>query len=211
MKAPETGVFEDGEETMVFCSSPDKETRKLLSVLKVKVVVKKLTPGAGKNEILVCGGGPVNGLKQVLAQLGLPAPVEHRVPKSDLSEQLWVCGSYAVRLVTCTKDLFDELDRRKHPLCLIDEQNITVRSVAGRQPADGLAATCAPLEAVPKCVKMSAETKFVITCHVKGHGVSAGDRAKYLGFPQVVRVMGRTDSVANRRLLLTLVRRLYRQ
>ena len=209
---------------MVFCSPPDEETKQLLKFLKIKMMVKRPAPRAGANEILVSGGGPIHGLKDVLAQVGAPAGVEHFIPKPDCSEQLWICGSYAVRLVTCSEDLFEELPRGKQKLCVLDEQNLMVRAAAGKifeeaRKAKGTVdrtpykfrTIYTPLELIPKLVKLSPATKYVITCHMKGCGISAGDRARYLEVPQVLRVMGRADSVANKKILTKLASSLYTQ
>jgi hypothetical protein len=109
-------AIEEGE-TIVFSSPPAKDLKQLLSFLKVKVVVKALRPGVGKREILVSGGG-ADGLKALLPELDSGAPVEHVLPRPDCSQQLWICGDFALRLVSWAEDLFQELARGKHRLCV---------------------------------------------------------------------------------------------
>lgn len=214
--------FKEGE-TIVFSSPPTKDIKKLLSFLKVKVVIKKLAPGAGKNEILVSGGG-VGGLQAILPRLGSGAPVEHVVPKPDCSQQLWICGDFSLRQVSWAEDLFQELARGKQRLCVIDGHHVTLRSgaeecvrlarrtrKAGKQPTDYPKTHYSPDELLPKLVRISPATRYVFTCHMKGQGVSREDRAQYESFPEVVKVMGRTDSIANQKCLLDLISRLYAQ
>ena len=196
-------------ETIVFSAPPAKDIKKLLSVLKVKVVVRKLARTLGKNEILVSGGG-ADGLKAILPQLGSEAPVEHVVPKPDCSQQLWICGDFALRRVSWAEDLFQELARGKHPLCVIDGHQVTMRSgaeecvrlgrrarKAGKQLTDYPKTHFSPQELVSELVRISPATRYVFTCHMKGQGVSREERAQYERFPEAVKVMGRTDSLAN--------------
>ncbi len=219
----EAALLENSKQILVFCSPPDKETAKLLKFLKVKVRLEKPAPGMGTHEILVAGGGPISGLKQVLTLLGTPAPLRHFIPQPDCSEQLWVCGGFAVRMVSFSEDLFAELRRGKHRLCVLDAQALTLRAGAekaiyeaqrakrlGRKPSYNYRTSYSPLELVPKLVKLSRTTRYVITAHMKGFGIAATDKAQYLKYPQVLRVMGRTDTAANKKVLMNLARDLYR-
>jgi hypothetical protein len=206
-------------DTIVFSTPPAKDIKKLLSVLKVKVVLRKLAQA--KNEILVSGGG-ADGLKALLPQLSPKSPVDHVVPKPDCSQQLWICGDFSLRLVSWAEDLFQELARGKHPLCVIDGHHVTLRSgaeetvelarkarKAGKQLTDYPKAHFSPRELVSELVRISPETRYVFTSHLKGQGVTTEERAQYESFPQVVKVMGRTDTPANQRYLLSLARKLY--
>jgi hypothetical protein len=209
-------------ETVVFSSPPAKDIKQLLSFLKVKVIVRKLCLEVGKNEILACGGG-TQEIHAILPQLTSGAAVEHIIPTSDCSQQLWICGDYALRLVSWAEDLFQELARGKQRLCLIDgAHHVALRSgaedyvqlarrprLSGRQPVDCPKTHCAPGELVSELVRISPATQYVITCHMKGQGVSREDRAQYERFSEVIKVMGRVDSLASQKYLLGLVRRLY--
>ncbi len=210
-------------ETAVFSSPPAKDVKKLLSSSKVKVRVRKLTPGVGKHEILVSGGG-AGGLKAILPQLEPGAPVEYFVPKPDCSQQLWICGNFALRWVLWAEDLFQELARGKHRLCVIEGHQLSIRSgveelnrrlqkarKAGKELTDYPKTHYGLQELVSELVRISPATRYVFTCHMKGQGVSREERAQYEKFPEVVKVMGRTDSLANQKYLLGLVRRLYAQ
>jgi hypothetical protein len=212
--------FKEGA-TVVFSSPPAKDIKKWLSFLKINFVVRRLPREFGKSEILVLGG--IHGLEAVLSQLGDGAKVEHVIPKPDCSQQLWVCGDFAVREVMWAEDLFQELATAKHRLCVIEGAHpVALRSGAEelirrarktRSP-DGLMASTQKIRFTPKellseLVGISPATKFIFTCHMKGQGVSREDRAQYQQFPGVIKVMGRTDSVANQKYLVGLVRRLY--
>lgn len=219
----DTSLIRNGRETMVFCSPPDRDTRKLLKFLKVKMLVKKPAPGAGTNEILAAGGLlTADGLKAVLTQVEPPARFEWFIPKPDCSQQLWISGSFAVRMVGCSEDLLEELRRGQQKLCVLAHGNLVSRSGArkaleeareakrrGKKPSYNYRTNYTAFELIPKLVKLSPGTRYVITCAVRGFGISAADRARYLGFAQVSRVMGWTDSVANKKILVTLVRSIY--
>lgn len=213
--------FKEGE-SVVFSSPPAKDIKKLLSFLSVDFVVRKLPPELGRSEILVLGG--LHGLEAVLSQLSDGAQVEHVIPKSDCSQQLWVCGNYAVREVMWAEDLFQELATAKHPLCIIEgahpvalrsgTEELIRRARKTRNPdlmASAPKVRFTPRELMSELVRISPATKFVFTCHMKGQGVSREDRAQYQQFPEVIKVMGRTDSVANQKYLVGLVRKLYAQ
>jgi hypothetical protein len=213
MQIPE---FKEGE-TLAFTSPPEKDIKQLLSFLKVKVVVKQSGAGS-KREVLLYGAG-ADGLKALLLELTPGVTIEHFVAKPDCSQQLWVCGNFALRSVSWAEDLFQELAKGRHRLCVIDGgHHVALRSGAEEcvrlaRKSKLLTATpkthLQPSELVSELVQISPGTKFVFTCHMKGQGISRDDRAEYENFPEVVKVMGRTDSPANQKYLLRLIRKLY--
>src|SRR3982751_3598316 len=114
MQLPE---FKEGE-TISFTSPPAKDINQLFSFLKIKVVVKEPRAG-GKHELLLYGAG-ADGIKEIMAKQTPGATTEHFVTKPDCSQQLWVCGDFALRSVSWAEDLFQELARGRHPLAIID-------------------------------------------------------------------------------------------
>jgi len=68
---------------------------------------------------------------------------------------------------------------------------------------------CIPFEILPKLIKQSPSTKYVITCHMRGQGVSKEDRARYARIPQVDKVIARLDSPQHKKYLLGLIRQLH--
>lgn len=212
MQLPE---FKEGE-TISFTSPPAKDIKRLLSLLKVKVIVKQ-SGASSKDEVLLYGAG-ADGLKALLVQLAPGATLQHFVAKPDCSQQLWVCGDFALRSVSWAEDLFQELNRARHPLCIIDgAHRVALRSGAeeyirlarkGKPLTDAPKTHYQPSELVSELVRISPATRYVFTCHMKGQGINREDRTQYEKFPEVVKVMGRTDSPANQKYLLGLIRKL---
>ena len=212
----------DGD-TLVFALPPDKQTKQLLSLMNVKVVVKKIPPDACKREILV-SVPPASGLQDVLRELSSGAPGETIVAKPDCSQQLWLCGGFALRSVTWAEDFFEELRRGEHPLCIIEGPRVGLRSATeeiikitrraeklGKEPTGFPKAYLSPKELMSELLRISPATKYVISCHMKGFGVPKEDREQYERFPEVLKVIGRTDSAANQKYLSGLIRKLYPQ
>ncbi len=209
--------FKEGE-TTAFTSPPAKDIKQLLSFLKVKMVVKRPAPRRGKREVLLCGAG-ADGLKVLLPELAPNVPTEHFVTNPDCSQQLWVCGDFALRSVSWAEDLFQELARGRHALCVIDGGHyVALRAGAeqcvrqarkGKLLTDPSPTHYTPGKLVSELVRISPATKYVFTCHMKGQGITQKGRTEYGKFPEVVKVMGRTDSPANQKYLLRLIRKLY--
>ena len=64
-------------------------------------------------------------------------------------------------------------------------------------------------ELLPGLVSSSPETKFVITSHTRGSGLTPEQRALYKGRKEVLKVMGFVNSVVNYEYLMKLFSRVY--
>ena len=221
-KAFSEQTFNPAEGTVFFEEPANKEMLKLYSAMGIKTVVKKPSELLARKEILAVGG-PTAGIKEMLPELAGKSTVEHFLAGRDCSQQRWTCGDWAVRNVMSTEDLLGELKKSKHPLCVLEDQNIVIQAHLDEYLALQRKAAKAgkptpeykkrqgylPFEILPKLIKLSPSTKYVITCHMRGQGVSTEDRARYVQIPQVASVIARLDTSEHRKYLLNLIRQLY--
>jgi hypothetical protein len=208
--------------TVFFEEPADKAMLKMYSAMGIKTVVKKRAELLACKEILTVGG-PAAGVKEMLPELAGNSTVEHFLTGRDCTQQRWICADWAVRNVMSVEDLLAELKKGKHSLCVLEDQNVVIQAnleeyiALQRKAAKAGKATpeykkpqgYLPFEILPKLIGMSTSTKYVITCHMRGQGISKEDRARYAEIPQVAKVIARLDSSEHRKYMLNLIRRLY--
>lgn len=208
-------------EKAVFSVVPDKQVKKFLDFMGTEVVVKKSKESDRTNELLAGGAAVGWRIGRILAKLRPDTPVEHAIIKSDCSQQSWAFGDFAVRQVSCAEDLLSELAQGKPSLCVINHDNLQIRSAIeefhdflentspGKRPVFDKKVSLGALDLLPQLVELSPKTQFIITCHQRGSGISKTDRARYAKFDAVINVMGWIDTAANTKWLLKLIRQHY--
>lgn len=136
-----------------------------------------------------------------------------------------VFGGELVVLRADTKDeLISELARGHQPICIIEHQVSSFDPVKEwAKPNHGLLhqigklseeeiklpAPVTAFDLLPELVAMSPDTKFVITSHVRGSGLSPEQRELYKSRKEVLKVMGFINSTANYNYLMKLFSRVY--
>jgi hypothetical protein len=221
-KAHSEQTINPADGTVFFEEPADKAMLKMYAAMGIKTVVKKRSELLARKEILTVGG-PTAGINEMLPELAGNSSVEHFLTGRDCTQQRWTCGDWAVRNVLSEEDLLAELKKGKHPLCVLEDQNIVIQAnleeylTLQRKAAKARKPTPAykkrqgylPYEILPKLIKLSPSTKYVITCHMRGQGVSSEDRARYATIPQVANVIARLDSAEHKKYVLSLIRQLY--
>ncbi|HAV64877.1 MAG TPA: hypothetical protein DCY13_21220 [Verrucomicrobiales bacterium] len=125
-----------------------------------------------------------------------------------------------------TKDeLFLEIRRHKPLLCLVEHQvpvvsvadqlnaifsgsGVDMSDLAGNQ-AFGLGDQAVARELLPELKKLSPDTKFVVTCHIRGGGMGKEERRKYSDARGVERVVGFINSTNHSAFLIKLISKVY--
>jgi len=209
----------------VFGVTPDKTVKKFLTWLGTEVIVAEpYRERDGHSEVLACGAPPAMSIARLIPQYWPGERVEHLIVRPDCSQRVWTCGPLTLRQVSCVEDLLVELARRKPPLCVLEHHNIAIRA-AMEEYLKLLDSTSDPqkrlafqkkldrsaFELLPELIRISPATRFAITSHERGSGISRNDRAKYVAFKEVVMIMGRPDSAPHKKQLFNLIRRLYPQ
>ncbi len=207
----------DPEKELVFSVPPDKQIKKYYDSMGIKVIVKDAVESKRASELLACGASVGWRFARILTKLRPDVPVDHTIIKSDCSQQRWTCGDFSVRQVSCTEDVASELAQGKPALCVFNHDGLQVRAAMeefhdflentapGERPVFEKKVSLDALESLPQLIELSPETRYVITCHQRGSGISALDRARYEEFDPVVKVMGWIDTAVNTKVLLRLV------
>jgi hypothetical protein len=158
-------------------------------------------------EILVCGRAGADRIAAlILPRLGADLTVRGAQMKDELLVTLG-----AGRQPECilehqipTADLLEQLAKILEAAS--DEEAVT--ALASKFHVAFSPAVTA-YELLRKLVRKSPETKFVITSHTRGSGLSPKERALYGKRAEVEKVMGFTNSVGNTNYLLRLFSRVY--
>jgi hypothetical protein len=163
-------------------------------------------PQPARPEVLVCGYPAASRITDLLPLLG---------------ERLSIKGAH-------TRDeLLLELARGQQAVCILEHEvppvdplkeigqllgkGATAKAKASlhKKLALAHARRVTAYELLPELVKRSPNTKFVITSHTRGFGLSPKERALYKKRPEVVKVMGFVNSWGNTVYLLKLFSRVY--
>ncbi len=151
-------------------------------------------------EILICG-----------------RPAESRIV--DLLPRL--AGHVAVRGAHTKDALLKQLARGHQPICVLEHEVPTVdpvkslsifrlaAAVIASKTQFTLSPSVTAYELLSQLVASSPSTRFVITSHTRGFGISPEQRALYKERPEVLKVMGFINSQENTNYLLTLFSRVY--
>lgn len=136
-----------------------------------------------------------------------------------LNDNLSVKGAH-------TKDkLIEELSRGRQPICIMEhcvhlvDPVEELKNIIGEDKIDilefathgqiPLAEEIIAYDLLPELLTCSPNTKFVITSHTRGFGVSPEQRALYKQRPEVLKVMGFINAQGNSNYLLKLLCRVY--
>jgi hypothetical protein len=167
-----------------------------------------------RNEILVCGEAAAARVADLLHVVG---------------------GGLIVREAHTKTELLNELAKGRQPICVVEHQvpmrNPTKRiakvfaGLVGRavpdaedlvdvnhflsQTAFSLGPDTTACDLLPELVAASPQTRFVITSHTRGAGLSEQQRALYKARKEVLKVMGFVNSLQNSQYLLKLFSRVY--
>jgi hypothetical protein len=189
--------------------------------MRRKTAKKRPSKEEGFKEILAAVP-PAFHIKEMLPELANGSVVKHSVVGAG-TQQRWTCGDWIVRTIMTVEDLLAELKKGMHPLCVLEDHDIVIRANLEQYirlrnkakksrksaPRYNKPLGCLPIEILPKLIKASPSTNYVITCHRRGQGVSKEDRARYAKFPQVAKVLARLDSPVHKEYLLGLIRQVY--
>jgi hypothetical protein len=209
-----------GSDPTFFKEPHDKDILELLFAMEIRTVQKPSKQEARKE--ILAAVPPASHIKEILPELAGGSTVEHSVV-GPTGQQCWTCGDWAVRAILSVEDLLAELKKGEHALCVLEDQNIVIQAnlmeyitlqrkaaKAGKpEPEYDKPQGCWPFEILPRLIKLSPSTKYVITCHMRGQGVSREDRARYAKFPQLTKVIARLDSPSHKKFMLNLIRELY--
>jgi hypothetical protein len=113
-------------------------------------------------------------------------------------------------------ELMEALAKSQPPICLVEHKVLSidpVKLLKGDQWdssfLDALKNIVTAYELLPELAERSPETKFVITSHNRGGGISPADKALYKARPEVIKVMGFVNETSNTFYLLKLLSRVY--
>jgi hypothetical protein len=164
-----------------------------------------------QKEVLVCGYDAAERVGSILLELG---------------------GGLVMCRVDTKDALLAALAKGRQPVCIIEHQVPVVDPVkqwtqvfkaggagsalasfltgglSSRQPLS-LPPTPTAYALLPELLSRSPETKFVITSHTRGSGLSPEQRAQYKERPEVLKVMGFVNSTVNYHYLMKLFSRVY--
>jgi hypothetical protein len=163
---------------------------------------------SSKKEVLVCGYAPADRLQSILSELG---------------------GTVSLKIAHAKDEFARELATGQQPICIIEHEiyNVDVlgqlANVLGVDEADEEAFfagivkkaeaaandACTALDLLPQLIASSPDTRFVITSHTRGSGLSPKQHAAYKAFPEVMKVMGFVNSNQNYKYLKKLLERAY--
>jgi len=164
-----------------------------------------------RKEILVCGYAAAERIADWLPEFG---------------------GELLMRCVDTKDALVGELVRGHQPICIIEHQVPVIgptKQLGDLFSASGAGATLSsflthsllskqqislPPETtayalLPELVSSSPETKFVITSHTRGSGLTPEQRTLYKERKEVLKVMGFVNSAVNYQYLMKLFSRVY--
>jgi hypothetical protein len=163
---------------------------------------------SSEKEILVCGYAPADRLQSILSEFD---------------------GTLSLKAAHTRDELARELAAGQQPICILEHEiyNVDVlgelANVLGVNEADEEAffagivkkaeaaanEACTALDLLPQLIASSPDTRFVITSHTRGSGLSPKQHAAYKAFPEVVKVMGFVNSNQNYKYLKKLLERAY--
>jgi hypothetical protein len=189
---------------------------------RAKKVPRSNSSTQSHKEILCATVPPAFQIKGMLPELANGSAVKDSLA-GRRTQQRSTRGDWAVRAVLSVEDLLAEIKKGKHPLCVLEDQSIVTqanleeyltlhrKAAKASEPAPEYKKPLGylPFEILPKLIKASPSTKYIITCHMLGQDVSKEDRARYGKFPQVAKVIARLDSPPHKKFLLNLIRQLY--
>ena len=173
-----------------------------------------MTDSTRQMEVLICGFDAAKHIESILEELG-----------SEL----------VMRRVTAKDELISELAKGRQPICVVEHLVPTIDAVkvwnqlhkktglaqglfhiAGllsdgliSKRQETLPAPVTAYDLLPELVINSPGTKFIITSHTRGSGLSPEQRASYKERQEVLKVMGFINSTANYHYLAKLFSRIY--
>ena len=113
-------------------------------------------------------------------------------------------------------ELFEALSQCHPPVCIVEHKVLSIDPIKVLTETQLDAATLAAMtkafttyELLPDLAGCSPETRFVITSHTRGSGLSRAEHALYKQRPEVIKVMGFVNGTGNTIYLLKLLSRVY--
>jgi hypothetical protein len=157
-------------------------------------------------EILVCGHPAAWRVKDLLPMLGEGLSVKGAHTRAELLKELG-SGQQAVCIIEHEVPPVDPLKEVGQFLA----KGATGRAKASllRKLDVAMSRRITAYELLPELVNRSPYTKFVITSHTRGFGLSPQQHASYKEHPEVVKVMGFVNGWGNTVFLLKLFSRVY--
>ncbi len=123
--------------------------------------------------------------------------------------------------------LLTELARGQQPICVIEHEvpeldplkevghflargaTPRVKAALHKEVVLAMSRRSTAYDLLPQLIKCSPQTRFVITSHTRGFGLSPQQRALYKARPEILKVMGFVNSSVNTVYLLKLLSRVY--
>lgn len=146
-------------------------------------------------EIVVCGYAGAERMAQSVIPYLSPLSMRQAHTRDELFEALWQCHP---------------------PVCIVEHKILSVDPIKALTETQLDAATLAAItqlfrtyELLPELARLSPETKFVITSHIRGSGLSRAEHALYRQREEVIKVMGFVNGTSNTIYLLKLLSRVY--
>ena len=159
-----------------------------------------------QKEILVCGHPGALRMESILVQLG---------------------GDLSMRKVSTKGELLEEIGRGQQPICVIEHEVTAIDSMnqiakllnvktndewaaaLARKTQISISPFVTAYELLPELILRSPQTRFVITAHTRGSGISPQQRSLYKDRAEVLKVMGFINESGSTDYLLKLLSRVY--
>lgn len=133
--------------------------------------------------------------------------------------------SLVLRIANDKAEILNELKKHKPPICIIEHDFGSLemmehfrRNLLTKFFGDIFKSSIEKPESIrqfkaydllPEMIQASPETRYVITSHIRGSGITKEEKTVYKKFPEVMKVMGFTNSKTNIDYLLNLFHAYY--
>ena len=154
------------------------------------------------NILLVCGHRAVDRIKRLISSKNL---------------------NLVLRIANDKAEILNELKKNKPPICIIEHDFGFIEMVEQFRSnlftkffgdifksSEKKTESIEQLKAynlLPEMIQTSPETRYVITSHIRGSGITKEEKTIYKEFPEVIKVMGFINSNTNISYLLNLFHR----
>jgi len=156
------------------------------------------------NRLLVCGHRALDRVKSLISSNNLDIEIKEAENKEDILKELEK-NIPSICIIEHEFGFLEMTKQYRNRLFAKFFEDIFKSSEMSPESVEQFRAC----DLLPKMIRVSPETKYVVTSHIRGSGVTKEEKEIYRQIPEVIKVMGFINSQTNIDYLLKLFNKTY--